>query len=421
MEKNKVSAVVYVKPGSSSAEINATLEIVLPAVDKMDLVYAKSTIDDNTLNSPLLKDPRVVKHPDKTPAELLNAINNKKLDLLEDYYDVVFYVIAGFPIKAEGLSEMVATSRKSAMLQIFRDHPGKPEDINTGTEWLQSQEWWQEPQSGLNTNIFVKEGFFCVRSKFIADVTLPSDIKFIGLEATLVTGAAKAKSANIRPLSYSLLDLTKVVMPPKVPPPPPPPPPPAPVAQVTSVPVAPQGKPADFAKLWQIPDEFAKVYPELAPRYKELKTRLDAPGCAQCVRNSLTHQLLQEVDKASVTPRDYTPFKAFPELIDLLRKRAPSSSLAYSQKGPRPTCLNCVRKHIGQAVVLMGESLQGYPAHRWLAVGHLGEAGEECVERYPKLAEEIRTVRNKTTDDLTFIPNLMDLFDKIDVLEKTPA
>lgn len=47
----------------------------------------------------------------------------------------------------------------------------------------------------------------------------------------------------------------------------------------------------------------------------------------------------------------------------------------------------------------MGEALQGYPRHRWLAVGHLGEAADEAVQAYPALAAAIRLHRLKYMAD----------------------
>jgi hypothetical protein len=59
----------------------------------------------------------------------------------------------------------------------------------------------------------------------------------------------------------------------------------------------------------------------------------------------------------------------------------------------RPSCLYCVSKHVAQAVVLMGEAVQGYPLYRWLAIGHLAEAGDESVAYFPALAAQIRNER----------------------------
>jgi hypothetical protein len=65
----------------------------------------------------------------------------------------------------------------------------------------------------------------------------------------------------------------------------------------------------------------------------------------------------------------------------------------------RDSCLDCVRKHLAQAEVLMGEARQGYPLHRWRAVGHMAEAGDECCKDYPKLSSAIRKHRIKYMAD----------------------
>ena len=74
----------------------------------------------------------------------------------------------------------------------------------------------------------------------------------------------------------------------------------------------------------------------------------------------------------------------------------------------RITCLDCVRKHLAQASVLMDESYLGYPHHFWFAVGHMAEAESECLSKFPKLAYKIRLSRmlmmNKQED-----PNFDDL------------
>lgn len=59
----------------------------------------------------------------------------------------------------------------------------------------------------------------------------------------------------------------------------------------------------------------------------------------------------------------------------------------------RETCLFCVSKHLAQAQVLLDEARQGYPLHRWLAVGHLAEAESEALTDYPLFAQKIRCTR----------------------------
>jgi hypothetical protein len=59
----------------------------------------------------------------------------------------------------------------------------------------------------------------------------------------------------------------------------------------------------------------------------------------------------------------------------------------------RHTCLDCVRKHLAQASVLMDEAALGYPHHRWLAVGHMAEAESESLREQPQFSQEIRACR----------------------------
>ena len=74
------------------------------------------------------------------------------------------------------------------------------------------------------------------------------------------------------------------------------------------------------------------------------------------------------------------------------------SCQCYKQKNTqvRRSCLQCVEKHLGAAIVLMGEVLNGYP-HRLLAIGHLHEAEEESQE-WPALHAAIRHDRTRYQD-----------------------
>ena len=68
----------------------------------------------------------------------------------------------------------------------------------------------------------------------------------------------------------------------------------------------------------------------------------------------------------------------------------------------RESCLFCVRKHVGQAWVLSNECRQGYPQHRALVIGHLGEAADEAVKRFPALAKAIREERLRFEKDPSY-------------------
>ena len=78
----------------------------------------------------------------------------------------------------------------------------------------------------------------------------------------------------------------------------------------------------------------------------------------------------------------------------------------------RDSCLNCVRKHLSQALILMQEVHQGYPQHRWIAIGHMGEAADEALKDHPKLADEIRKHRLKYMASADYEVPIMDLVAK---------
>lgn len=87
----------------------------------------------------------------------------------------------------------------------------------------------------------------------------------------------------------------------------------------------------------------------------------------------------------------------------------------------RPSCLFCARKHLAQAEVLMSEALKGYPRHAWLAVGHLAEAEDELLEKFPELAGTVRDHRLRymatiRQPPLYMVPTL-DLLDMVEVVQ----
>jgi len=57
----------------------------------------------------------------------------------------------------------------------------------------------------------------------------------------------------------------------------------------------------------------------------------------------------------------------------------------------RESCIECVDKHLGAALVLLGETRDGYP-HRMRAIGHLHEAEDESQD-WPELHDAIRNAR----------------------------
>ena len=59
----------------------------------------------------------------------------------------------------------------------------------------------------------------------------------------------------------------------------------------------------------------------------------------------------------------------------------------------RPSCIECVEKHVGAAYVLLTEAREGY-AYRLRAIGHLFEAEDESQE-WPELHAAVREVRSR--------------------------
>jgi len=70
-----------------------------------------------------------------------------------------------------------------------------------------------------------------------------------------------------------------------------------------------------------------------------------------------------------------------------------SESRNGQQDVTRPSCLECVEKHLGAAMVILSEVHDGY-AYRLQFVGHLNEAAEESQE-WPELHQLIRRSRKE--------------------------
>jgi len=68
----------------------------------------------------------------------------------------------------------------------------------------------------------------------------------------------------------------------------------------------------------------------------------------------------------------------------------------------RPSCLDCARKHIAEAEILMREAVMGYAEHAWLAVGQLAQAEAELLQDFPDLAHIIRAERVNYLEGLEF-------------------
>lgn len=100
-----------------------------------------------------------------------------------------------------------------------------------------------------------------------------------------------------------------------------------------------------------------------------------------------------------------------------ISRNTPKGNVTIINKGGlRPSCLMCVRKHIGQAIALLEEVYKGYPDHKWLALGHLAEAEDESLREYPELATKIREARLNIQDGGDV--NLVEFYPYIDSISK---
>lgn len=74
--------------------------------------------------------------------------------------------------------------------------------------------------------------------------------------------------------------------------------------------------------------------------------------------------------------------------------------------------MDCVRKHLAQALVLLDEARGRYPSHLWLAVGHIAEAEAESMDQFPEFALTLRAERWKLINDPESKCYLLDFIEK---------
>jgi len=181
--------------------------------------------------------------------------------------------------------------------------------------------------------------------------------------------------------------------------------------------------------MWDKRDEFIKIFPEISNLFDASLAAIKHSNCSSCSANQKKAQVIGEMVRLSVLKGNIEIPKDLLVLLDplysaaiakrvapvqkadefaprkkVIRKQPPPEKkgpvtktirkpLNRTFKAPREPCVECVRKHVAQAVILLGESLMGYPEHRWLAVGHLAEASEECLGIYPLVAADLRDKR----------------------------
>jgi len=82
-----------------------------------------------------------------------------------------------------------------------------------------------------------------------------------------------------------------------------------------------------------------------------------------------------------------------------------------------PACLDCVIKHLSQAMIIHEEEVpMGYPQHIYRVVGHLAEASRESVAEYPELAGVIRDHRLALLGGRTHVVPYTGLLSYVDIV-----
>lgn len=196
------------------------------------------------------------------------------------------------------------------------------------------------------------------------------------------------------------------------------------------------------SKFWAGVPEIIAVFPEVESEFSSALTKIGEATCSSCQANSLKRNLEARIAEIHIKnpdrdiPKDLLLIlgPAFAQAVARSKyKEAVAGSMAtpvsggthrlmqprlhtHGTLGVRPTCLDCVRKHIGQAIVLFLESDQTYPAHFWLGIGHLAEASDEALASYPALAQTLREYRLSMMEDPGYKPNLIEFFAEIDAL-----
>jgi len=84
-------------------------------------------------------------------------------------------------------------------------------------------------------------------------------------------------------------------------------------------------------------------------------------------------------------------------------------------------CLECVYKHLGQALIIHEEEVPlGYPEDVKRVIGHLGEAARHAVRKSKELAECLREHRRQLMDvrhdPTTYLLPYEKLMDYVDIL-----
>jgi hypothetical protein len=137
-------------------------------------------------------------------------------------------------------------------------------------------------------------------------------------------------------------------------------------------------------------DILLRVYPELEPLYKTFGERK-----CNCNTGPNYFDIWKTIHRLNKDGRDLSLLADLP--IDFKHRVVQSNINAKYCGDERIPCRQCYMKHLSQAIILLGEVLQGYDGdehlHKWLAIGHLAEAGDEISGIDVLRANNVRLIR----------------------------
>ena len=168
-------------------------------------------------------------------------------------------------------------------------------------------------------------------------------------------------------------------------------------------------------------EAYADQYPWTRQHIDAGLKRAERANCHSCIEKRLVQEIAAMVQQSE--ERGYAPAgPAHPKKLTEEEAQAvrphhkPMEPDDPNMWGAREPCPLCTVKHLAQAVVLLNESLTGYPTHRWLAIGHMAEAEAEAPSL--DMANRIRGHRLRAMDELEHIPDMTELLDELDALIK---
>lgn len=162
---------------------------------------------------------------------------------------------------------------------------------------------------------------------------------------------------------------------------------------------------------------YAEKFPWTEPMIQAGLERAEKADCHSCVEARLVGEVAQAV-KARLDKEQWEG-PAVPKQMSKADARAARPGYIMpgdepSMWGAREPCPLCTLKHLTQAIVLLNESLTGYPTHRWYAIGHIAEAEAEAPTL--DMANRIRVQRLNAMDDLDKIPDFTEIVEELDAI-----